>query len=134
MARQYDYFVPAGDFNEELGPALTFSSLLLPPDTNPFAPLRELAEHNGIEGDSDSASQQARIISTAPNEEKHPRGSLLSMPERQHNSMSRDYHHARSARHKLPASVRHQDEVDSWMPVSYRRKQQNPATVAMTLS
>ncbi|KAL1436743.1 hypothetical protein MTO96_049386 [Rhipicephalus appendiculatus] len=34
----------------------------------------------------------------------------------------------------LPASARHQDEDGSWIPVSYRRKQQSRATVAPTPS
>ncbi|KAH6920427.1 hypothetical protein HPB50_028585 [Hyalomma asiaticum] len=34
----------------------------------------------------------------------------------------------------LPASVRQQDEEDGWIPVGYRRKQQNRATVAPTPS
>ncbi|KAL1472116.1 hypothetical protein MTO96_023169 [Rhipicephalus appendiculatus] len=34
----------------------------------------------------------------------------------------------------LPASARHQDEDGSWIPVSYRRKQQNRATVSPTPS
>ncbi|KAH6928516.1 hypothetical protein HPB50_016853 [Hyalomma asiaticum] len=34
----------------------------------------------------------------------------------------------------LPASIRQQDEEDGWIPVSYRRKQQNRATVAPTPS
>ncbi|KAH6932149.1 hypothetical protein HPB50_003052 [Hyalomma asiaticum] len=112
----------------------TPSRLLLLPDTNPFAPLRELEEQNHIEGKSDNASNQARIISTAPYGEKRARGSLLPTPERQYTSMPRDSSHARRARQMLPASVRQQDEEDGWIPVSYRRKQQNRATVAPTPS
>ncbi|KAH6937920.1 hypothetical protein HPB50_005244 [Hyalomma asiaticum] len=112
----------------------TPSRLLLLPDTNPFAPLRELEEQNNIEGKSDNASNQARIISTAPYGEKRARGSLLPTPERQYTSMPRDSSHARRARQMLPASVRQQDEEDGWIPVSYRRKQQNRATVAPTPS
>ncbi|KAH6926671.1 hypothetical protein HPB50_021186 [Hyalomma asiaticum] len=114
--------------------AATPSRLLLLPDTNPFAPLRELEEQNHIEGKSDNASNQARIISTAPYGEKRARGSLLPTPERQYTSMPRDSSHARRARQMLPASVRQQDEEDGWIPVSYRRKQQNRATVAPTPS
>ncbi|KAL1426570.1 hypothetical protein MTO96_018201 [Rhipicephalus appendiculatus] len=105
---------------------------LLLPDTNPFAPLRELEEQNSIEGKYDNVYHQARIISTAPNGEKRARGSLLPTPERQYTRVPRDFSHARSARHMLPASARHQDEDDSWIPVSYRRKQQNRATVVPT--
>ncbi|KAH7961963.1 hypothetical protein HPB52_013752 [Rhipicephalus sanguineus] len=60
------------------------SRVLLLPDTNPFAPLWELEEQNNIEGKSDNASRQARIISTAPNGEKRARGSLLPTPEREY--------------------------------------------------
>ncbi|KAH6943399.1 hypothetical protein HPB50_020896 [Hyalomma asiaticum] len=48
--------------------------------------------------------------------------------------MPRDSSHARRAHQMLPASVRQQDEEDGWIPVSYRRKQQNRATVAPTPS
>ncbi|KAH7936171.1 hypothetical protein HPB52_019442 [Rhipicephalus sanguineus] len=106
--------------------------VLLLPDTNPFAPLRELEEQNNIEGKSDNASRQARIISTAPNGEKRARGSLLPTPEREYTNVPGDFSHARRASHMLPASAGHQDEDGSWIPVSYRRKQQNRATVAPT--
>ncbi|KAH6926469.1 hypothetical protein HPB50_018729 [Hyalomma asiaticum] len=112
----------------------TPSRLLLLPDTNPFAPLRELEEQNHIEGKSDNASNQARIIYTALYGEKRARGSLMPTPERQYTSMPRDSSHARRARQMLPASVRQQDEEDSWIPVTYRRKQQNRATDAPTPS
>ncbi|KAL1444783.1 hypothetical protein MTO96_045408 [Rhipicephalus appendiculatus] len=108
--------------------------VLLLPDTNPFAPLRELEEQNSIEGKSDNASRQARIISTAPNGEKRARGSLLPTPEREYTNVPGDFSHARRASHMLPASARHQDEDGSWIPVSYRRKQQSRATVAPTPS
>ncbi|KAH7961668.1 hypothetical protein HPB52_011195 [Rhipicephalus sanguineus] len=110
------------------------SRVLLLPDTNPFAPLWELEEQNNIEGKSDNASRQARIISTAPNGEKRARGSLLPTPEREYTNVPGDFSHARRASHMLPASTRHQDEGGSWLPVSYRRKQQNRATVAPTPS
>ncbi|KAH7944637.1 hypothetical protein HPB52_022963 [Rhipicephalus sanguineus] len=110
------------------------SMVLLRPDTNPFTPLQELEEQNNIEGKSDNASGQARIISTAPNGEKRARGSLLPMPEREYTNVPGDFSHARRASHMHPASARHQDEDGSWIPVSYRRKQQNHATVAPTPS
>ncbi|KAL1486403.1 hypothetical protein MTO96_046982 [Rhipicephalus appendiculatus] len=91
-------------------------------------------EQNSIEGKSDNASRQARIISTAPNGEKRARGSLLPTPEREYTNVPGDFSHARRASHMLPASARHQDEDGSWIPVSYRRKQQSRATVAPTPS
>ncbi|KAH9383182.1 hypothetical protein HPB48_024008 [Haemaphysalis longicornis] len=105
------------------------SRVLLQPDTNPFAPLRELEEQNGTEGKTDNASHQVSIISTAPNG-----GSLLSTPVRQYSYMHRDYPHARSTPHMPPGSVHRQDKEDGWIPVSYRRKQQNCAMVATTPS
>ncbi|KAH8033578.1 hypothetical protein HPB51_014358 [Rhipicephalus microplus] len=110
------------------------SRVLLLPDTNPFAPLRELEEQNSIEGKSENTFHQARIISTAPNGEKRARGSLIPTPERQHTSIPRDHSHMRSARHTLLASASYQNEEDGWIPVSYRRKQQNHAAVAVTPS
>ncbi|KAH7959914.1 hypothetical protein HPB49_014885 [Dermacentor silvarum] len=95
--------------------------------TNPFDPLQDLEEQNGIEGESANTFYQAHVISTAPNGEERARGSLFSTPERQYTSIPRDYSHARGARHMLPALVGRQDEEDNWIPVSYRRTKQNHA-------
>ncbi|KAH9376538.1 hypothetical protein HPB48_006623 [Haemaphysalis longicornis] len=110
------------------------SRVLLQPDANPFAPLRELEEQNGTEGKPDNASHQVSIISTSPNGQKRARGSLLSTPVRQYSYMHRDYPHASSTPHMPPGSVHRQEEEDGCIPVSYRRKQQNRAMVATSPS
>ncbi|KAH6945482.1 hypothetical protein HPB50_008721 [Hyalomma asiaticum] len=82
----------------------TPSRLLLLPDTNPFAPLRELEAQNNIEGKSENASNQARIISTAPYGEKRARGSLLPTPER-HSGSPRKYQLTVILRPKQPCRI-----------------------------